>query len=84
MQQIDRPDPDRGGNLEAPVAMPSRSHGSFDDGARRSGAILDADRVRAAALVGVPLAAFRRRGCSRAPCADARQRGSGRRSMAAR
>ena len=58
MQQIDRPDPNRGGNIGAPVPMPSRAHGSFDGRARSSGLIVDADRTRMAAFLGVPLAAF--------------------------
>ena len=58
MQQIDRPDPHRGGNIAAPVPMRSSAHGSFDDRARTSGLVLDADRTRLAAFLGVPLATF--------------------------
>ena len=57
-QQSDRPDPNREGNVDHPVPMRSRSHGTHDAQARGSGLILDADRTRAMAFLGVPLAIF--------------------------
>ena len=57
-QQSGRPPVNREGNVDRPVAMPSRAHGSHDEDARGSGLILDADRTRAAAFLGVPLVTF--------------------------
>ena len=58
MQRSDRPEDEPGGNLDAPVPMPSRARGDFGEGAREGGLILDADRVRAALTLGVPALAF--------------------------
>ena len=58
LQQSERPPVNREGNVDHPVAMPSRAHGSHDAGARSSGLIVDADRTRAAAFLGVPLVTF--------------------------
>lgn len=57
-QQSDRPPVNRRGNVDAPVPGPSRAHGSHDAQARSSALVVDGDRARAAAFVGLPLAAF--------------------------
>lgn len=58
MQQSDRRDPDRSGNLYAPSDRLGTAHGSFDEEAKAKGMIVDADRARAAAAIGVPLLAL--------------------------
>ena len=58
MQRSDRPESAPSGNLDAPVPMRSRARGDFGADAREGGLILDADRVRAALVLGVPALAF--------------------------
>ena len=59
-QRSDRPKTQggQGGNLDAPVPMPSRAHGAFDGRAREHALIYDADVARALGFFGVPLAIF--------------------------
>ena len=60
MQRSNRPKTQggQGGNLDAPVPMPSRAHGAYGGRARDHALIVDADRARAAAFLGLPLAIF--------------------------
>ena len=58
MQQSDRPDPDPSGNLHRPSRRAGTAHGSYDAEARAKGLIVDADRARGLAFVGVPLLAL--------------------------
>jgi NAD(P)-dependent dehydrogenase (short-subunit alcohol dehydrogenase family) len=57
-QKSDEHDYGRPDNIDGPVAMPSRAHGSFDDQAERSGIVLDADRTRKGFAIGGALALF--------------------------
>ena len=57
-QQSGRPPVNRVGNVDRPVAMASRAHGSHDEDARSSALVVDGDRARAAAFIGVPLVTF--------------------------
>jgi NAD(P)-dependent dehydrogenase (short-subunit alcohol dehydrogenase family) len=57
-QKSDEPDYGRADNIDGPVPMPSRAHGSFDDQAESGGVVLDADRTRKVAALGGALALF--------------------------
>ena len=60
MQRSSRPKTQgaEGGNIDAPVPMPSRAHGAYDGRARDHALIYDADVARALGFVGLPLAIF--------------------------
>jgi NAD(P)-dependent dehydrogenase (short-subunit alcohol dehydrogenase family) len=57
-QKSDEPDYGRPDNIDGPVPMPSKAHGSFDDRAESGGIIVDADRTRKAFALGGALALF--------------------------
>ncbi|UWQ21305.1 SDR family oxidoreductase [Jannaschia sp. W003] len=52
MQRSEQRDWGREDNLDGPVAMPSRAHGSFDDRAEARGVAVDADAARKALAFG--------------------------------
>lgn len=58
-QKSDRPAPgQQDGNLNEPVDYPASVQGSYSDRAEESAVIIDADRARKAAFIGVPLLAL--------------------------
>ena len=58
IQTVDRPDPDRSGNLFEPAEREGTAHGIFDRRASNSGLIVDADMARGLVAIAAPAVAF--------------------------